>query len=176
MTSFDADLAERIVQKAHLTGEFRLRSGQVSNHYFDKYRFEADPELLWPIARGMAALVPAGTEVLAGLELGGVPLATAISRETGLPVAFVRKERKEYGTCNLAEGVELEGKKVCVVEDVITTGGQVVLSTRDLRAEGAVVDTVCCAIYRGSGVCEPLAEAGLSLSHLFTMDQLLGPR
>ena len=176
MATVDSSLAERIVAAAHLTGEFRLRSGQVSQHYFDKYRFESDPELLWPIARAMADLIPAETEVLAGLELGGVPIATALSRETGLPVAFVRKERKEYGTCNLAEGTELRGKRVCVIEDVITTGGQVVLSTRDLREEGAVVDTVCCAIYRGEGSCEPLREAGLELAHLFTMGELLDGR
>ncbi|MCA8957131.1 MAG: orotate phosphoribosyltransferase [Planctomycetes bacterium] len=174
MSDFDRELAARIVAAAHLTGEFKLRSGQTSNHYFDKYRFEADPELLWPIARAMAPLVPSGTEVLAGLELGGVPLAVALSRETGLPTAFVRKERKEYGTCRIAEGAELRGRAVCVIEDVITTGGQVVTSVGDLRAEGARVDSVCCVIYRGEGVCEPLHAAGLQLIHLYTMAQLLG--
>ena len=107
----------------------------------------------------MVALVPAGTEVLAGLELGGVPIATALSFETGLPVAFVRKERKSYGTCLIAEGAALKGKRVCIVEDVITTGGAVIDSAHELRAEGALLDTVLSVIFRGDGK-DKLAEVG----------------
>ena len=112
----------------------------MSDEYFDKYRFESDPLLLREIAEALAPLVPDGTEVLAGLELGGVPLAVALSQVTGLPTLFVRKEAKTYGTCQLAEGGEIDGKQVTVVEDVVTSGGQVVLSCGDLRDRGAVVD------------------------------------
>ncbi|WP_347359695.1 orotate phosphoribosyltransferase [Bdellovibrio sp.] len=162
------ELAKKIYDIAHLTGEFKLRSGQISNEYFDKYRFEAQPTLLREIAKQMAPLIPAGTEVLAGLEMGGIPIATALSLETGIPCVFVRKEAKEYGTCKFAEGLEITGKKVCVIEDVVTTGGQVVLSTADLRSIGANVSTVLCVIHRGPAFPEPkLTEIGLDLRPLF---------
>ncbi len=162
------ELAKKIYDVAHLTGEFKLRSGQVSNEYFDKYRFEAQPSLLREIAKQMAQLIPKGTEVLAGLEMGGIPIATALSLETGLPCVFVRKEAKEYGTCKFAEGFDVKGKNVCVIEDVVTTGGQVVLSTQDIRSLGAQVKHVLCVIHRGPAFPEPkLVEIGLELTPLF---------
>ncbi|WP_374035072.1 orotate phosphoribosyltransferase [Bdellovibrio bacteriovorus] len=162
------ELAKNIYDISHLTGEFKLRSGQISNEYFDKYRFEAQPTLLREIAKQMVPLIPAGTEVLAGLEMGGIPIATALSLETGIPCVFVRKEAKEYGTCKFAEGLEIKGKKVCVIEDVVTTGGQVVLSTADLRSIGAEISTVLCVIHRGPHFPEPkLTEIGLDLRPLF---------
>ncbi|WP_413558245.1 orotate phosphoribosyltransferase [Bdellovibrio sp. HCB209] len=163
-----SELAKKIYDVAHLTGEFKLRSGQISNEYFDKYRFEAQPTLLREIAKQMVPLIPPGTEVLAGLEMGGIPIATALSLETGIPCAFVRKEAKEYGTCQFAEGLDLKGKKVLVIEDVVTTGGQVVLSTADLRSIGAVVSHVLCVIHRGPQFPEPkLTEIDVTLSPLF---------
>jgi len=165
-------LAKRVVEVAHRTGEFRLRSGQTSNHYFDKYQFEADPVLLREIATHLAPLVPEGTEVLAGLELGGVPIATALSFETGLKAAFVRKQRKDYGTCLIAEGANLSGKRVCIVEDVITTGGAVLDSVQELRAAGAELDTVLSVIFRGKPDDDRIAQAGLARVSLFTMDDL----
>lgn len=163
-----AELAKKIYDVAHLTGEFKLRSGQVSNEYFDKYRFEARPEILREIAKQMAPLIPAGTEVLAGLEMGGIPIATALSLETGIPCVFVRKEAKNYGTCQFAEGYDIKDKKVCVIEDVVTTGGQVVISTGDLRSLGAQIDTVLCVIHRGPEFPEPkLTEINLDLRPLF---------
>ena len=165
-------LARRVYERAHLTGEFRLRSGETSTEYFDKYLFEADPPLLREIAEGMAALVPAGAEVLAGLELGGVPLTTVLSQLTGLPAAFVRKRAKTYGTRKLAEGAEVAGQRVVVVEDVITSGGQVVASARDLRALGADIVGVLCVIDREQGGRERLAAEGLELTSLFTWSDL----
>lgn len=166
-------LAREIFNISHLKGEFKLRSGLTSNEYFDKYRFEAQPKLLKAIAQGLAPLIPKDTEVLAGLEMGGIPIATAVSMETGLPVIFVRKKAKEYGTCRIAEGLEsLNGKKVCVVEDVITTGGQVVISTEDLRREGALVDHVICVIDRQQGGAETLKKSALGMISLFTQEQL----
>lgn len=166
------ELAARIYNISHLTGNFTLRSGQVSNEYFDKYLFESDPTLLSDIASEIAKLVPDGTEILAGLEMGGIPIATALSLKTGLPVVYVRKNAKEYGTCKLAEGTAVDGKKLCVIEDVITTGGQVVLSTNDLRGFGAIVENVLCVIERDIKGRENLEKEGLRLHSLFTMDEL----
>ena len=165
-------LANRVYDAAHLTGTFTLRSGQTATEYFDKYRFEADPVLLRDIAESLAPLVPDGVDALAGLELGGVPIATALSMVTGLPARFVRKQAKTYGTCLLAEGGDIEGMRLLVVEDVITTGGQVLLSSADLRARGAKVDTVLCVIDRESGGTKAFAKEDLELRALFRMSEL----
>ncbi|MEY2553978.1 MAG: orotate phosphoribosyltransferase [Ilumatobacteraceae bacterium] len=165
-------LAQRVNSIARLTGTFTLRSGQIATEYFDKYRFEADPVLLADIAAALEPLLPADTEVLAGLELGGVPIATALSLRTGLPAAFVRKEAKAYGTARLAEGADIDGRRVTVIEDVITTGGQVVLSTQQLRSLGAVVDHVVCVIDRSVDSGSALAAEGLSMISLLTRADL----
>jgi orotate phosphoribosyltransferase len=167
-----AELARSIYRVSHLTGEFTLRSGAVSHEYFDKYRFESDPGLLLAIAEAMRPSIPDGVEALAGLELGGVPLATMLSQVTGIPALFVRKEAKSYGTCRLAEGGELEGRRLLVVEDVVTSGGAILDAARELRALGAVLDRVACVIDRESGGRENLSEAGLVLDALFTMTEL----
>jgi len=160
------DLAARIDQLARLSGTFTLRSGAVASEYFDKYQFEADPATLREIASGLATLIPDGTEILAGLELGGVPVATALSLETGLPVAFVRKTAKAYGTARLAEGPELDGHHVLVVEDVVTSGGQIVISTGQLRELGAIITHAVCVVDREEGGADNLAAAGVELRPL----------
>jgi orotate phosphoribosyltransferase len=167
-----ATLAARVNSIARLTGTFTLRSGQIATEYFDKYRFEADPVLLAEIAAALVPLLPADTEVLAGLELGGVPIATAISLHTGLPAAFVRKQAKTYGTAQLAEGADIAGKRVTVIEDVITTGGQVVISTGQLRDLGAIVDHVVCVIDRSPDHGAALVAEGLTLTSLLTRADL----
>jgi orotate phosphoribosyltransferase len=172
MTRDRDDLAQAIYATSHITGEFVLRSGAVSNEYFDKYRFEADPALLLDIAQALAPLVPDGTEALAGLELGGVPIAAVLSQVTGIPAYFVRKEAKTYGTCQLAEGGPVEGKRLTVVEDVVTSGGQVVTSCGDLRERGARVEHALCVIDRESGGPAALADIGVELRPLFTMTEL----
>jgi orotate phosphoribosyltransferase len=126
-----SELAAAIHTTSHLVGVLQLRSGRTASEYFDKYRFESDPILLRAIAELAADQIPPGTEVLAGLELGGVPIATALALETSLPVVFVRKAPKPYGTRQLAEGSDVAGRRVLVVEDVITSGGQVASSTAD---------------------------------------------
>ena len=167
------ELAAAIFKIAHLRGQFKLRSGLTSEEYFDKYRFEAQPQLLKAIATAMKPLVPKGTQALAGLEMGGIPVATALSLETGLPVVFVRKEAKAYGTCRIAEGLEsLKGLRLCIIEDVITTGGQVVISAEELRGEGAMIEDVLCVISRQQGGEENLKTAGLRMTSLFTQEQL----
>lgn len=165
-------LAARIYNAAHLTGEFLLRSGATSTEYFDKYRFEADPGLLAEIAEGLVGLLPHGVDALAGLELGGIPLVTAVSARTGLPARFVRKEAKTYGTCRLAEGGDVDGLSLAVIEDVVTSGGQVVASCEALRDRGATVARVVCVIDREAGGRENLRAAGLALAALYTATDL----
>lgn len=166
------ELARQIYNVSHIFGTFKLRSGQISNEYFDKYLFTSDPGLLKDIAAGMAKLIPEGTEVLAGLEMGAIPLATALSLKTGLPAAFVRKKAKDYGTSRFAEGADVKGKKVLIIEDVVTTGGQVILSANDLKTLGAKIETVLCVINRNPQAKEILGKEGLELRALFTMEEL----
>lgn len=166
------DLGRKIMQVAYITGKFKLRSGQISNEYFDKYRFESQPILLKAIALELKNLLPKETEVLGALETGGIPLATALSLETGLPVVFVRKKAKDYGTCKFAEGVDIKGKNLCLIEDVITTGGQVAESTQALRNEDAIVTNVLCVILRSNTKPESLQKLDLNLDSVFTMDEL----
>jgi orotate phosphoribosyltransferase len=167
-----SELGDRIYDRARLTGEFRLRSGATSNEYFDKYLFESDPPLILEIAKALVGLLPARVEVLAGLELGGVPLAVVVSQVSGLPTVFVRKAPKTYGTCRLAEGGEVAGRRVAVIEDVVTSGGQVIESCRELRDRKADIAAVLCVIDREAGGRESLAAEGLDLRALFTMSQL----
>lgn len=169
----NAELAARVVKTALLHGKFTLRSGAVSNVYFDKYRFESNPGMLAEITREMAKTLPAGADMLAGLEMGGIPVATMLGQQTGLSVLFVRKKAKDYGTCKLAEGGEFSGKKLLVVEDVVTSGGQILLSVAELRALGAVVTDVVCVIDRESGGADNLAKEGLRLHSLFKMSELM---
>lgn len=166
------ELAKKIFEVSHLTGEFKLRSGQISTEYFDKYRFESQPMLLNAIAEQMKLLIPNDTDILAGLEVGGIPIATALSLLTGIPVVFVRKKAKDYGTCLLAEGAPIKNRKVCIIEDVITTGGQVFLSAEDLKKDGATINSVLCVIDRGSDSIQKMDEKGLILKPLFTMAEL----
>ncbi|CAN5268989.1 hypothetical protein BH10PSE12_BH10PSE12_08900 [soil metagenome] len=169
----DPSLPAAVKAVASLKGEFRLRSGQMSSTYFDKYRLEADPALLKRVAAEMIPLLPAGSEVLAGLELGGVPIATAISLATGLPMAFVRKKAKAYGTCLAVEGDSVDGKRVVLIEDVITTGGAVADATRLVEEAGAQVIGVVCAIWRGEGAPRIAALPDLPVLAAMTKNDLL---
>lgn len=164
----DPNLAADVDTCCRLSGEFTLRSGQVASEYFDKYLFESDPFLLGRVARAMVPLLPEGTELLGGLELGGVPIATMVSSLTGRPALFVRKQAKEYGTCKLAEGPDVAGRRVTLLEDVITTGGAVRDATRALREAGAVVEVVVCAIDRSPAEEHPLADVSLEVRSVLT--------
>jgi orotate phosphoribosyltransferase len=161
-------LARDIDARCRLRGTFTLRSGQVSDEYFDKYLFESDPVLLARVVDRMTALVPAGTALLGGLELGGVPLATMLSSATGIPALFVRKQAKSYGTGRLAEGGDPAGRVVLLVEDVITTGGAVVDAARALRELGATVEVVVCAIDRSPPHASALAAEGITVRSALT--------
>ena len=168
----DPTLARDIDTCCRLTGRFTLRSGQVADEYFDKYLFESQPALLRRVVEEMVDLVPAGTELLGGLELGGIPIATVLSSRLDLPALFVRKKAKEYGTCKLAEGPDVRGRRVTIVEDVITTGGAVRDATRALREAGAIVDVVVCAIDRSPGDDNPLSDVDLEVRSVLTKAQL----
>ncbi|MEX2541388.1 MAG: phosphoribosyltransferase family protein [Trueperaceae bacterium] len=166
------ELASAIYNASHLRGEFELRSGARATEYFDKYRFERDPGLLRTIVESLAPLVPTGTDGIAGLELGGVPLATLLSQATDLSLFSIRKKAKEYGTRRLAEGGDVHGLRLLLVEDVVTSGGQVVSSSRDLRELGAHVQAALCVIDREAGGPEALSQVGIDLRPLFTMSEL----
>lgn len=170
--SGDPALARDVDACCRLQGTFTLRSGQQASEYFDKYLFEAQPDLLARVVAQLEPLLPDDTELLGGLELGGVPIATVLSARTGLPALFVRKKAKEYGTCKLAEGPQVSGRRVTLVEDVITTGGAVRDATRALREAGAVVQTVVCAIDRSPEGANPLADVGLEVRPVLTKAQL----
>ena len=168
----DASLAADIDATCRLTGEFTLRSGQVADTYFDKYLFEAQPALLARVAAQMVPLLPEDTELLGGLELGGIPIATMVSSLTGTPALFVRKQAKEYGTCKLAEGPDVAGRRITLVEDVITTGGALRDATTALREAGATVDLVVCAIDRSPAGANPLTDVGLEVRAVLTKADL----
>lgn len=168
----DKVLAKKVFDVAHLTGQFLLRSGKTSNEYFDKYQFEARPEILNDLAEALVPLLPEKFDLLGAMEMGGIPIATAIALKTGKEMVFIRKEAKEYGTCKFAEGPGVHGKTICLVEDVITTGGQVVISAGMLRELGAQVTDVIAVIDRSLGDHSQLEGANINLKALFTMDQL----
>lgn len=166
------ELAKQIKAASFLTGEFRLRSGKISSFYWDKYRFESDPRLLSSITDEMQKLLPKSFDKLAGLELGGIPLATCLSLKTDKPLLCVRKTAKTYGTCNLVEGGFKAGETVVVVEDVITVAGQVCQSVQQMRELGLIVKDVVCVIDRQQGGRENLREIGCSLASVFTLEEL----
>jgi len=166
------DLGCRIYERANLNGEFWLRTGNVVDEYFDKYQLEADPLLLRDVAEALVTMLPARVEILAGVELGGVALATVCSQRCGLPTAFVRKRPDVYGTRRFTEGVRVAGCRVAVIKDVITSGEQVVRACEELRTEGAEIASVMCIIDRRTGGSTRLARAGLHLRSLFTMSEI----
>jgi orotate phosphoribosyltransferase len=169
-------LAAALVEHAYLEGDFLLRSGKRSRYYLDKYRFETRPELLRPLGERIAATVRehAGEATrLAAPELGAVALAAAASLESGLPFLIVRKEAKEYGTANRLEGTYEEGECVCLVEDVVTSGGALLESVVALREAGLVVNTAVCVVDREEGGADALARHAVRLRPLFRAGELL---
>ena len=168
-------LGRRLVERAYLEGDFLLRSGRRSRYYLDKYRFETDPVLLDGLGRMLAervASVAAGAGLLAGPELGAVPLAALASVHSGLPYVIVRKEAKEYGTGNRIEGVFQVGATVCVVEDVVTSGGALLGAVEALRGAGLDVCAAICVVDRQEGGGEAIAAADVPFHALFTVADL----
>jgi len=159
----------RLVAKAFLRGDFVLSSGRRSAFYIDKYLFETDPALLRDIARLLAAMLPAATTRVVGPALGGVPLATAVALETGLPFAIVRPGAKEYGTAKLIEGRVEPCDRAVVLEDVVTTGAQAVRAARAVREAGAEVLEILAVIDRHEGGREGVEAAGFRFDALYDM-------
>ena len=174
----DADLAALLKERAYLEGDFVLRSGRRSTYYLDKYRFETHPELLRALGERIAAqAMNAGDgtpDLLAGPELGAVALAAAASLAGGLPFLIVRKDAKQYGTANRIEGVYEPGQRVCLVEDVVTTGGAAVSAIEALRHAGLECRTAVCVVDREEGGVDALARVAVRLRPLFTVQDFVG--
>jgi orotate phosphoribosyltransferase len=170
------ELARALRDAAYLEGDFVLRSGKRSKYYFDKYRFETRPDVLGPLGEAIAAAVrehePDAVRI-AGPELGAVALATATSLASGLPFVIVRKEAKGYGTAKQLEGVYEEADCVCLVEDVVTTGGAALEAVQALRGAGLRVSTAVCVVDREEGGVDAFARQAVRLRPLYTASELL---
>jgi orotate phosphoribosyltransferase len=172
----DQELRAALREHALLEGDFVLRSGRRSTHYFDKYRFETRPDLLEAIASRVAAVVgehEPDAARLAGPELGAVALAAAASLASRLPFVIVRKEAKGYGTANRIEGAFESGERVCLVEDVVTSGGAAVAAVEALREAGLECRTAVCVVDREEGGMDELARHGVRLRPLFQAGELV---
>ncbi len=165
-------LIQRIKETAYLEGDFTLRSGRKSKYYLDKYRFETQPDILAALGHEFAQFVQTTTTLIAGAELGGVPLAAAVSMATNIPFVIVRNAKKDYGTGNLFEGILKVGDQVLLVEDIATTGGQVLEAAKALRQAGATVQRIVAVIDRQEGARENIESAGFEFLALFTKSDL----
>ena len=172
----DDELRVALREHAYLEGDFVLRSGRRSSYYLDKYRFETRPDILAAlgtrIARAVAEHEPEAAR-LAGPELGAVALAAAGSLATGLPFLIVRKAAKGYGTSNRIEGAYEPGDRVCVVEDVVTSGGALLESISALREAGLVVESAVCVVDREQGGGAALVGETVRLYPLFRASEIV---
>ena len=171
----DAELASRIRERALLEGDFVLRSGRRSSYYLDKYRFETHPDLLRELGERLGARardVAPDAARLAGPELGAVALTAAASLASGLPFVIVRKEQKDYGTERRLEGDFTTGEEVCLVEDVVTSGGAAVEAVRALREAGLTCRAALCVVDREEGGVDALAREAVRLTPLFTASEV----
>ena len=171
----EQDLTKMLVERAYLEGDFVLRSGRHSKYYLDKYRFETVPELLEALGELIAAAVkehePDAVRIAAP-ELGAVALAAAASLASRLPFLIVRKQAKGYGTSNKLEGISETGELVCLVEDVVTSGGAALQAVEAVREAGLVCRTAVCVVDREEGGSDELARHGVRLWPLFRASEL----
>jgi orotate phosphoribosyltransferase len=165
-------LAKRIAEVSLLRGEFTLRSGRKSNYYLDKYRFETQPDVLIELGKLFASRLSPGVVRIAGAELGAVPLAAATAVASGKPFVIIRNQKKDYGTSKQIEGVLNAGDTVMIVEDVLTTGGQVLEAAKSLLDAGAKIDRIVAVIDRQEGARENIESAGYVFEALFTTADL----
>jgi len=166
------ELAKRIAEVSLLRGEFTLRSGRKSNYYLDKYRFETQPDVLVELGKLFAAKISPGVDRIAGAELGAVSLAAAASLACGKPFVIIRNQKKDYGTSKLIEGILNAGETVAIVEDVLTTGGQVLEAAKTLKDAGAKIDRIIAVIDRQEGARAAIESAGYVFESLFTTTDL----
>ena len=155
-------------------GDFTLASGKSSTYYIDIKKASTDPSTLKVIARE-AGKVTNGLELdaVGGVVLGGVPLATAVSLETDLPLVLIRKSEKDYGTGGRFVGDFKEGSRILLLEDVTTSGGSVMDAIKAIRDAGAVVDRVITVVDRESGAEKGLADMGVKLVPLVRASDLI---
>lgn len=168
------ELAKQIAEVSLLRGDFTLRSGRKSNYYLDKYLFSTRPEILRELGQMFVdhQRLPGDITVLAGAELGGIPLVTAASLASDIPCVFVRNQKKDYGTSKQLEGVLKPDDVVMIIEDVCTTGGQVLEAAKVIEAAGAKVDRIVATIDREEGAREAITGAGYQFFSLFTKTDL----
>ena len=170
------ELGVKLREYALLEGDFVLRSGRRSSYYLDKYRFETRPELLGPLGERLAAVAnehePDAVR-LAGPALGAVALAASASLASGLPFVIVRDSAKQYGTANRLEGPFEQGEVVCLIEDVVTSGGALAEAVAALREAGLVVRNAVCVVDREEGGADALARLGVRLRSLYRAGDLV---
>lgn len=169
------ELADRIRAASFLEGDFLLRSGRRSKFYVDKYLFETQPEILSEVGKLLATHVDGATTRIAGAELGGVPLAAATAISSGKPFIIVRNAKKDYGTSKPFEGKLEKGDHVLLVEDIATTGGQVLEAAKVITEFGAVVQKIVAVVDRGEGAADNIRGAGYQFASLFTGKDLRLP-
>jgi orotate phosphoribosyltransferase len=168
----DQQLFDAVASAALLRGQFTLRSGRTSRYYLDKYLFECEPTILRELGDRFTRHIGDRTTRIAGAELGGVALAAATSLAAGIPFVIVRNARKDYGTQKMFEGKLEQGDHVLLVEDVATTGGQVVEAARTLADQGAIVEKIVAVIDRQEGARENIERAGFAFDALMTKSDL----
>jgi orotate phosphoribosyltransferase len=166
------ELARRIGEIALLRGSFTLRSGRRSSYYLDKYLFSTQPDILAALGALFADRIPPGTTKLAGAELGGIPLVSAASMASGVPCVFVRNKKKDYGTARQLEGPLTADDTVMIVEDVATSGGQVLEAAAAIAETGASIVKIVATIDRLEGARENIEGAGYAFEALFTTRDL----
>jgi orotate phosphoribosyltransferase len=154
-------------------GKFILTSGKESSYYVDIKMASTNPKVLKEIAQDMAKLISNdNVDVLAGMELGAVPLAVALSLELQIPYVIIRKEKPNHGTGKQLIGKAESGQNALIVEDVATTGGSVVKALRVLREEGLSVDKVLVVVDREEGAEENLKDENIELIPLVKASDL----
>ena len=166
------ELIKRIKETAYLEGDFVLRSGKRSKYYLDKYLFETCPDILAALGEEFARHITNDVTLIAGAELGGVALAAATALATGKNWVIIRNTKKGYGTGKLIEGLLKKDDVVLLVEDVATTGGQVLEAAKIITEAGATVKKIVCVVDRKQGAQENVTKAGYKFESILTKNDL----
>ena len=163
-----SEIADRIKEAGAIKkGKFKLSNGSLTDYYVDKYVFETQPDVLNRVADEIASrIAPDEVDVIAGPELGAVPLVTAVSLRTGIPCAYIRKGQKHYGTQARIEGSIEKGQRVAIVEDVTTTGNTILETAELVEEVGGIPKHLIVVVDRNEGGEENVSEAGYDLEYL----------
>jgi orotate phosphoribosyltransferase len=166
------ELIKRIKETAYLEGDFVLRSGKRSKYYLDKYLFETCPDILEALGEEFTRHMTNDVTLIAGAELGGVALAAATAMASGKNWIIIRNSKKDYGTSKMVEGILKTDDVVLLVEDIATTGGQVLEAAKIITEAGATVKKIVCVIDRKQGAGENITQAGYTFESILTKDDL----